>query len=308
MTALKTPDANHQATPPEGKNEGEKTAGELHAELALVREELRELREEQHLLRSLLHNSTAVIFAKDVSGRYLLGNRRFCELFHVSTENLREKTDYDVFPLPVAEQLRENDRKVMNGGTPLEIEESVHDDQGELRTYISLKFPIYDAAGMLVGICGMSTDITDRKRAEQERDALQKQIIDTQQAFLRELSTPLVPLAAGVLAMPIVGSIDSARARQIIETLLSGIAAQRAHLALLDITGVRLVDTHVASALVQAARAAKLLGAQVVLTGINAEVASALVRLGAELSDIVTLSTLEAGIAYAYGALKTRKT
>jgi rsbT co-antagonist protein RsbR len=292
---------------PDAMPDETETVVELRAELARLREQLRELTEHQHLLRNVIDNSTAVIFAKDTMGRYLLGNRLFFKILRTSAEGLREKTDYDYMPRPVAEEVRKNDRMVMESGSPIEIEEVIPNEHGELRIWISLKFPLYHADGAIMGICGVSTDITDRKRAEQERDALQKQIIESQQAFLRELSTPLVPLAAGVLAMPLIGSVDTARASQIIESLLNGIAAQRARLALLDITGVRVVDTHVASTLVQAARAAKLLGAEVVLTGINAEVASALVRLGADLGDVVTRSTLESGIAYAYEVMDLHK-
>jgi len=83
-----------------------------------------------------------------------------------------------------------------------------------------------------------------------------------------------------------------------LETLLTGIQDQQADLAIIDITGVNFVDTQVAHALIQAARAVKLLGAQVVLTGLRPEVAQTLVSLGVDLSDIVTRGTLQSGIAY----------
>ena len=147
-----------------------------------------------------------------------------------------------------------------------------------------------------------------RVAAEREREFQEAMtVIQKQRSLLHEVSLPVISVFQGVLVMPLIGSIDSDRARQIIETLLSGIAAQRARLALLDITGVRTVDTHVASTLLHAARAAKLLGAEVILTGINAEVASALVKLGIGLGDIVTRSTLESGIAYAYEALNLNR-
>ena len=110
---------------------------------------------------------------------------------------------------------------------------------------------------------------------------------------------PLIPLAEGVLAMPLIGTIDAARAAQILDTLLDGVAAQRARVAILDIIGVRLVDAQVASALLNAARAVRLLGAHVILTGIRAEVAQALVHIGADLGDLTTRSTLQSGIASA---------
>ena len=148
-------------------------------------------------------------------------------------------------------------------------------------------------------MCGIATEITERKREAEERTALQLQVIAAQRATLRELSTPLIPIAEGVLAMPLIGTIDAARAEQILQSLLDGVSAQRARVAILDITGVRVVDAQVASALINAAHAVRLLGAHVILTGIRAEVAQALVQLGADLSDLTTRSTLQSGIAYA---------
>lgn len=86
---------------------------------------------------------------------------------------------------------------------------------------------------------------------------------------------------------------------QVLAALLEGIASRRISVAILDITGVPIVDTQVANALIQAAQAVKLLGAKVVLTGIRPEVAQTLVGLGVNLSGIITLSSLQTGIAYA---------
>jgi anti-anti-sigma factor len=99
--------------------------------------------------------------------------------------------------------------------------------------------------------------------------------------------------------MPLIGAIDSSRAQQVIETLLAGVAASRATTAILDITGVQVVDTQAANALLRAAQAVKLLGAQVVLTGIRPEIAQTLVGLGLDLGGITTRATLQSGIAFA---------
>jgi rsbT co-antagonist protein RsbR len=150
-------------------------------------------------------------------------------------------------------------------------------------------------------LCITAEDITERKQAEEaRRQALaQEETIRVQQATLAELSTPLIPLNEAVMVMPLIGAVDSARAQQVLETLLQGIASSGAQVAILDITGVAVVDTQVANALIRAAQAVKLLGAQVVLTGIRPEVAQTLVGLGADLSGIVTRSSLQSGIAYA---------
>jgi rsbT co-antagonist protein RsbR len=153
---------------------------------------------------------------------------------------------------------------------------------------------------------GIVRDISERKRAEAEQQRLQEEIIRAQATALMELSTPLIPLSNQVMVMPLIGTLDSRRAQQVLDTLLNGIALSQATVAILDITGVPVVDTQVANGLLRAAQAVKLLGAQVVLTGIRPEVAQTLVELGADLSAITTRGSLQSGIAYALKGHTTR--
>ena len=162
-------------------------------------------------------------------------------------------------------------------------------------------FTINDGLDNVVSMVGIVRDITDVLEAR-----LQQQRIEAQQLAIRELSTPLLPISDTTVIMPLIGSIDSARAQQIMEALLEGVAAHKASIALLDITGVQVIDTQVAHALIQAAQAAQLLGAQVVLTGIQPQIAQTLVHLAVDLRGIVTRSTLQAGIAYAFQGKTTR--
>jgi rsbT co-antagonist protein RsbR len=156
-----------------------------------------------------------------------------------------------------------------------------------------------DDDGSPAGMCGVTMDITARKQAEEEQARLREEFIRSQATMLAELSTPLIPLGDGVLAMPLIGSIDSGRAERVMDTLLHGISASSARFAILDITGVPTVDTRVADTLLKAARGAQLLGAQVVLTGIRAEVARTLATLEADLTGLVICGTLQDGIRYA---------
>lgn len=160
-------------------------------------------------------------------------------------------------------------------------------------------FVVVDQTGHPLALAGIVRDITEQRQMEEERAALQQQIIVAQQAALRELNTPLIPIADKVMVMPLIGSIDSQRAQQVMETLLEGVAAQHAEIVILDITGVQVVDTQVANAFIRAAQAVKLLGAQVLLTGIQPQIAQTLVQLGVDLSGIVTQSSLQQGIALA---------
>ncbi len=160
-------------------------------------------------------------------------------------------------------------------------------------------FMLKDATDTPTAMAYVFRDVSDQKKAEEERVALQQQVIDAQQVALRELSTPLIPLSHNVVMVPLIGSIDSYRAQQVLETLLEGIASYQAEIAILDITGVVVVDTQVAQSLVRAAQAVKLLGAQIVLTGIQPQIAQTLVHLGADLKDMLTYARLQTGIAYA---------
>lgn len=273
-------------------------------ELAALRARVAELEaaapRQQRLLQAIVDNSPAVIFVRDRDCRYLLINRCYEELFKLRREDVLGKSDHDLFPREVADQFASRDAAVLATGVISEVEELVPVDGAE-RTYITLKFPIYNLDGSAYGVCGIATDITERKRGERERAALQQEMLATQEAMIRELSSPMIPLAEGVVALPIIGTIDHARAGQILQTALEGVAQRRARAVILDITGVKHIDGEVAHALLQTTRAVRLLGAEVVLTGISAAVAQALVDVQADLRGVVTLATLQDGIAYALG-------
>jgi len=139
-------------------------------------------------------------------------------------------------------------------------------------------------------------------RQIQEEAVVREDLLRT----IREMSSPVIPVMEGILVMPIVGALDSERARRVIEDLLSGIEQRQARVVILDITGLAVVDTAVAQALIEAAQAARLLGAQPILVGISPEVAETLVHLGVELSAFRTAATLQEGLKIALGLLRRR--
>lgn len=155
-----------------------------------------------------------------------------------------------------------------------------------------------ELSGAPVGACGVAMDVTDIKLGEEEQTRLGEELIRLQTEALLELSTPLIPISADVLVMPLVGSVDLPRAGRVIEVLLAGVHRTKARFAILDLTGVPGVDVETAEALRRTAQALGFLGARVVLTGIRPEVARELVRLGTNLDDIVTCRTLGGAISY----------
>jgi rsbT co-antagonist protein RsbR len=119
-----------------------------------------------------------------------------------------------------------------------------------------------------------------------------EQVILRQQEEMLELSTPVVKLWDGILALPMIGTLDSARTQIVMEALLQRIVETGANVAIIDITGVPTVDTLVAQHLIKTITAARLMGADCIISGIRPQIASTIVHLGVDLSDVVTKATL----------------
>jgi rsbT co-antagonist protein RsbR len=126
----------------------------------------------------------------------------------------------------------------------------------------------------------------------QERE----RIIRQQQEAIRELSTPVLQVRERLLILPIIGVLDSQRARQLTEQLLRGIRANRAKVVVIDITGVPTIDSTVANHLVQTVEASRLMGANVIITGLSSEIAQTLVTIGVDLSKVNAVGDLQGGI------------
>lgn len=126
-----------------------------------------------------------------------------------------------------------------------------------------------------------------------------ERVIRQQQEAIRELSTPVLQLRERLLLLPIIGVIDTHRARLITESLLEAIRTNRARMVVMDITGVATIDSRVANHILQTVTAARLMGARVIVTGISAPVAQSLVSLGIELGGLDTVGDLQGGIELA---------
>jgi rsbT co-antagonist protein RsbR len=153
-----------------------------------------------------------------------------------------------------------------------------------------------DAAGVPIRMYGLTLDMTSFQRAQEERMALQQELADQAQRLL-ELSTPLIPVSEDVLVMPVIGTLDPARARYALETLLNGVTALRVRYVLVDLTGVSIVDAASASALLKMISAVRFLGSRVILTGMRAEIARAIIELQSELTEVMTRPSLRDAIA-----------
>ncbi|WP_437754195.1 STAS domain-containing protein [Sorangium sp. So ce1389] len=148
------------------------------------------------------------------------------------------------------------------------------------------------------GVLGVGLDVSQSKLVEGELRAQLEQI-ESQQRVIRELSTPIIEVWDGVLTLPMVGTVDSARTADVMDSLLSKIVEKQARYAILDLTGVEVVDTRVASHLIELVTAIRLLGADGIVAGIKPNVAQTMVALGLDLSQLNTQRNLRAALNYA---------
>lgn len=136
----------------------------------------------------------------------------------------------------------------------------------------------------------------ERRAAEERRAHIQEEIIAAQRQTLRALGTPVIPIRQGVLAVPLIGAVDRERAQLLIEAVVRGVAERRATTLILDVTGVPAIDVEVGSLLLQMARSVRLLGAEVLLSGIRPEVARLIVGLDVDFAGITTTASLQSAI------------
>jgi PAS domain S-box-containing protein len=167
----------------------------------------------ERLLDDVVNHSAAVIYLKDTAGRYVLINQQFERLFGVNSAEFVGRTDHDLFPAEAAEAVRANDRRVLEAGNPMHLEEVVP-VQGVPRTYISIKFPLRDSAGEIYGICGMSTDISERqqmeaalRRSEATLASIIESSIDPICALSRDWELVAMNTAAARLIPELIGSL-----------------------------------------------------------------------------------------------------
>jgi rsbT co-antagonist protein RsbR len=175
---------------------------------------------------------------------------------------------------------------------------------------------VYDGRGDVQGHLWLFRDLTELRHSqglvEAQNRELQTAIAELDNSrrvysqlleTVRTLAAPAVPVLEGIIVMPLSGQIDSERAQRILDNLLAGIVEQQAKIAIIDITGVPVVDTAVAEYLIQAARAASLMGCRSLLVGIRPEIAQVIVELGIDMSGLMTFGDLQGGVEYALRAL-----
>ncbi|MRG94396.1 PAS domain-containing protein [Polyangium spumosum] len=281
--------------------------GSIFEDVTKQRETEQSLRSTSQFLDTILDNLPMFIFIKDARDlRYIHTNRYMEQAFNFSWVG---KNDHEIFPKEQADVFIQQDREILAGRVIVDIPEEVVPIGGlGVRICHTRKIPLYDEAGQPLFLIGMSEDITDRRSAE---DAKRRELVllETQTKLMelvRQLSTPLLPLAKGVLVAPLVGQMDEARGQHFMEALLAGIQDHQAETVLIDITGVPSIDASVAEQLLRATRAAGLLGTETALVGVSPDVARTIVDLGVDFGSLVTYADLRAGMRAAEEARRRR--
>jgi rsbT co-antagonist protein RsbR len=261
--------------------------------------ELERLRAGEAKYVTLLENLPHKIFMKNEDSVYISCNRNFARDLGLAPDEIAGKTDFDFFPAELAEKYRADDRAIVESGEAREIEET-YIEGGQRRVVQTSKTPVKDGAGDVIGILGIFSDITERKRMQETLTRQAREIL--------EISTPVVQLWEGVLAIPLIGTLDSQRTQQITERLLNRIVETGSPVAIIDLTGVPPVDSPTGRHLIETLAAVRVLGTQTLLTGIRPEIAQTLVHLGIDLGGVVTRTSLSAGLRYAMEVLDRQST
>jgi len=238
---------------------------------------------------------TDVVLVMNSEGRYLRIADTAPDLLYRPPASLVGQRMHDVMPAETANFFLKNIRDALEkqGIVSMDYSLPIEDRNVWFSANIS---PMSSDTVMLV-----CRDVTERKNYEiLLQDSLrQQETIRTQETTLTLLSAPLIPVSDEIVVMPLVGDLDDSRMSLMMETLLSGVQQLRAEVAILDVTGVFDFNAMAAEALIRAARAVQLLGTRVILTGIRANAAQALVELGVDLSGLTTRRTLQDAIRVA---------
>jgi rsbT co-antagonist protein RsbR len=264
------------------------------------------------LLQRVIDTLPDPVFVKDREHRWIAINQGFCKLIGHPYEALLGKSDFDFWPPEQATIFWGYDDLVFSSGEANENEELATGTDGVERTIWTRKYPMRDAEGQVIGLCGIVTDITLMKKrlVDSERlDAVNREqlaIIEAQRALLEKLAVPVIRIWEGVLLLPLVGALNRERASMVTASVLEAIVRARARFVLIDVTGVPLVDVTAAEALLHTVQAAALLGCESVLVGVGPAAAQTLIELHIDLRRIATRSTLDRGLEYALANLAYR--
>ncbi|WP_437631694.1 STAS domain-containing protein [Sorangium sp. So ce854] len=258
------------------------------------------LSRERDFMAGVMDLVDGLIVVLDARGRIVRMNRAAERALGGAYGLLEPRFLWDLTPDPAASaQLRDLFEELGAGASvrQVEVRWTARDGAPRVTAWSGAVLRGKDDGARFVIMTGI--DMTERRRAEEERARLREEVIQAQDAALARLSMPLIPLRDDVVVLPLIGPLEAQRARRMIEVLSRGIAERRTRTAIVDLTGVDDLDPEAVEALLELVRVAGLLGARVVLTGIRPEVAGRLAASGANTRRLDVRSSLQSGIAFA---------
>lgn len=247
------------------------------------------------IFRTIIENIPIVVWATNEEGIFTYHDGKGLEAANLAPGTFVGHNVFQLFTDPVTT----GNMKTAYGGESTHVVADIQDIVWE-----SWCLPIRGAGGKVRGVVGASLNITEAKRIEQELRA-KLDLIEKQQRVIRSLATPIIQVWDEVLTMPMVGMVDSMRASEVMDTLLQEVSKTRARFAIIDITGVEVMDTATVSHILRLMHAIQLLGAEGIITGIHPAIAQIIVGLGVDLAGIKTLGSLRDGLRYCMARMQS---
>ena len=258
---------------------------------------LREAKAMQEFYADVLNNLQTFVVVVDENGKIELINDAILNVEGLHKDEILGKDFVEVHWWQHSEDAKETARRILEdalSGKVTFTEVYAMTRRGRLIPLLAYGVPLRRSDGSIRGAVLVGQDITEKKELERKL----QETIQKLKAAQEELSTPVVQVWDGVLALPIIGVVDSDRAMKIMETLLNKIVETQSEFVILDVTGVASIDTEVANHLMKTVQAASLLGAECIITGIKPEVAQTMIQLGLEIDKFVTRRDLQDGLKY----------
>ncbi|PCC67735.1 rsbT co-antagonist protein RsbR [Nannocystis exedens] len=254
--------------------------------------EHRRLGIDSRLLAAMLDNLDLAVWAIDKQAKFVLQRGKALHTAGLQRDQFVGQNYFDLYGnLSNVEDIRRAIAGEASLATPAEVY-GIH--------WLNWTLPTLDDEDL--SLISVALDVTETKRTELELRA-KLELIERQQEVIRQLSTPIIEVWDGVITLPIVGLIDTVRTAEIMDNLLQAVTRTRARYAILDLTGVEVVDTGTASHLIRMIQAIRLLGAEGILTGIHPTIAQTIVSLGVDLTRVAVFGKLRDALVHCLGKL-----
>lgn len=276
-------------------------------------QELKNYQQDEGFLFEIINAVTSGIFVTDLNHNILIINRAAAELVGMTPGECFDRKCYEIFDADICGTEKCTCKIAIKGDTINQGETIINIQGRDIPIEYSSR-PLKNHEGKIIGCVEHFTDIAERIEREalivqQQKELLQQKTenIKILQGEILELSTPVIELWEGVLALPLIGNLDSKRARNAMKKLLETIESTKASIVIIDITGVPTVDTEVANHLLQTVDAVRLMGSESILSGISTHIALTMANLGIDMGNISVTSRMTDALHIAITKLHKRQ-